>query len=104
MRIDKLLWFLRFAKTRGVAQALAEEGHIRLNGRRVERAHQRVAAGDILVLPSPAGAHVVELLGLPARRGPASEAQSLYRVLDGTGNLSIAAANAYEADEGNPQP
>ncbi|HEX7752612.1 MAG TPA: RNA-binding S4 domain-containing protein [Novosphingobium sp.] len=104
MRIDKLLWFLRFAKTRGIAQTLAEEGHIRLNGRRVERAHQRVAAGDILVLPSHGGARVVELLALPARRGPASEAQSLYRVLDGTANLSIAAANAYEADEGNSQP
>jgi len=39
VRIDKLLWFLRLAKTRGVAQAMAEEGHIRVNGRRVDRAH-----------------------------------------------------------------
>lgn len=104
MRIDKLLWFLRFAKSRVLAQAMAEDGHIRLNGRRVDRAHQKVVAGDVLVVPLPAGVRVVELLALPARRGPASEAQSLYRVLDGAANLSIAAQNAHAADEGNLQP
>jgi hypothetical protein len=38
LRIDKLLWFLRLARTRAGAGLGA--GHIRLNGRRVERAHQ----------------------------------------------------------------
>ncbi|HEX4847769.1 MAG TPA: S4 domain-containing protein, partial [Novosphingobium sp.] len=28
MRIDRLLWFLRLAKTRSLAQALVGEGHI----------------------------------------------------------------------------
>lgn len=82
MRIDKLLWFLRFTKTRGIAQALVGEGHIRLNGRRIERAHQGIGIGDILVLPLPAGVRVIEILMLPDRRGPAPEAQSCYRVLD----------------------
>ncbi len=82
MRIDKALWFLRFAKTRGLAQAMVAEGHIRLNGRRVERAAQGVAAGDVLVLPLPRGVVIVELVALPGRRGPASEAQACYRVLD----------------------
>ena len=50
MRLDKLLWFLRFTKTRPLAQALAEQGHIRLNGRRVERSAQGVQVGDVLVL------------------------------------------------------
>jgi ribosome-associated heat shock protein Hsp15 len=40
LRIDKLLWFLRLARTRALAQDWAQAGHIRLNGRRVERAHQ----------------------------------------------------------------
>lgn len=100
MRIDKLLWFLRFARSRAVAQAMAEEGHIRLNGRRIDRAHQKIAAGDVLVLPLPSGVRVVEILGLPSRRGPAPEAQALYRVLDGAANLSIAAANANHTDKG----
>ena len=82
MRIDKLLWFLRLAKTRPVAQALAEAGHIRLNGRRIDRAHQKVAAGDVLVLPVGPAVRVLRVVVLPTRRGPASEARACYEVLD----------------------
>jgi ribosome-associated heat shock protein Hsp15 len=82
MRIDKLLWFLRFAKSRSIAQAMAARGHIRLNGRRVDRSHQKVTAGDILTIPLGRRVRVIELLALPDRRGPAPEAQSCYRVLD----------------------
>jgi ribosome-associated heat shock protein Hsp15 len=103
MRIDKLLWFLRFCKTRALAQARAEEGHIRLNGRRVERAHQKVAPGDVLVIPSPQGASAIEVLALPSRRGPAAEAQSCYRVLDEAQAFPIAAAQ-IDAAEGDLQP
>ena len=104
MRIDKLLWYLRLAKTRIIAQAMAEEGHIRLNSRRVERAHQNVSAGDVLTLPLPSGVRVIELLALPHRRGPAPEAQSCYRVLDEGGAFPIAAANRNDAAEGDLQP
>ncbi len=104
MRIDKALWYLRFAKTRNIAQAMAQDGHIRLNGRRVERAHQQVTAGDRLVIPLTYGVRVIELLALPARRGPATEAQSCYRVLDEENNFPIAAGNRNEAAEGDLQP
>lgn len=91
MRVDKLLWFLRFAKTRPLARTLAESGHIRLNGRRVERSAQGVAAGDVLVLPLPDGVRVVEILALPVRRGPAPEARACYRALDAGPAIPIAA-------------
>ena len=91
MRIDKLLWFLRLARTRSAAQALVGAGHVRLNGRRVERLAQDVAVGDVLVLPLPRGVAVIELLALPPRRGPASEAQSHYRTLDEPGAVPLAA-------------
>lgn len=104
MRIDKLLWFLRFAKTRGIAQAWATEGHIRLNGRRVERSHQKVATGDVLTLPEPRGVRVVQIVQLPLRRGPATEAQECYRVLDETRHYPIAAARHNDAEEGSLQP
>ena len=81
MRIDKLLWFLRFTKTRALAQALVETGTIRRNGQRVERAHQAISPGDVLALPLPGGVRVVEIVALPARRGPASEAQGCYKLL-----------------------
>jgi len=82
MRIDKLLWYLRFAKSRSLAQAMVAEGHIRLNSRRIERAHHKVACGDIMVLPLPSGVQIVEIMTLPLRRGPAEEARECYRVLD----------------------
>ncbi|AIT80361.1 RNA-binding S4 domain-containing protein [Novosphingobium pentaromativorans] len=97
MRIDKLIWFLRLAKTRTIAQTMAEEGHMRLNGRRVERAHQKVSQGDILTLATPSGVRVIEIVTLPIRRGPAPEAQACYRVLDGGADNPIAAAFRNEA-------
>lgn len=91
MRIDKLLWFLRFAKTRPLAQAIAESGHLRRNGQRVTRASCQVAPGDCLVIPLANAVRVIELVALPVRRGPASEAQSCYRLLDAPPALTIAA-------------
>ena len=106
MRIDKLLWFLRLAKTRTIAQGLAEEGHMRLNGRRVDRAHLKVGCGDVLVIPLPGGVRVIEVLALPVRRGPAAEAQACYRVLDENRAYLIAAPfEPYNhAAEGDLQP
>ena len=104
MRIDKLLWFPRLAKTRGIAQHLVEAGHLRLNGRRVERAHQKVGAGDVLTVPLGPRIRIVEVLSLPERRGPAPEAQSCYRVLDELPPLPLAAPVNHNAAEGDLQP
>jgi len=104
IRIDKLLWYLRLARTRSLAQAIVVEGHIRLNGRRVERVAHPVAVGDILVLPLRQGVLAMELAALPTRRGPPPEAQACYRVLD-EGRLNPIAALANEfPTEGDPPP
>lgn len=92
MRIDKLLWFLRFAASRSLAHDWVLDGHIRLNGRRVERASAAIKPGDILTLPLPRRVAVIEILALPARRGPATEAQACYRTLDDPAANPIAAA------------
>lgn len=104
MRIDKLLWYLRLAKTRSAAQAMAEAGHMRLNGRRIERAHTGAAVGDVVILVHGGAVRVIELLALPTRRGPAPEAQSCYRVLDAPADLPLAAAIANHAAKGDLQP
>ena len=103
MRIDKLLWFLRFARTRALAQHWVLEGHIRLNGRRVEKPGAAVGPGDTLVLPLPQGVRVIEVLALPARRGPAQEARLCYRALDASGENPIA-AQASQSPEGTRLP
>lgn len=82
LRIDKLLWFLRFAKSRSLAQAIVAQGHLRLNGDRVTRCAAGVAIGDRLVLAIGAQVRVIEIVALPVRRGPASEALACYRMLD----------------------
>ena len=94
MRLDKLLYCLRFAKTRGAAQRWIGEGHIRLNGQRVTGNDRDVAPGDVLTLPLARKVLVIELLALPARRGPAKEAQACYRPLDAGGAKRIAGQNA----------
>ncbi|WEK45510.1 MAG: S4 domain-containing protein [Candidatus Andeanibacterium colombiense] len=86
MRIDRLLWFLRFAKSRGLVQKWVGEGHMRRNGSRVVDKDQPVSVGDVLTLPLKSRVLVIEILALPARRGPAEEARSCYRELDASGS------------------
>ena len=83
MRIDKLVWFLRFAASRNIARQWIEQGHFRLNRRRIDKAGSAVKPGDVLTLPLLSQVLVIELLTLPERRGPSAEAQACYRVLDG---------------------
>ncbi|KTE25904.1 MULTISPECIES: RNA-binding S4 domain-containing protein [unclassified Sphingopyxis] len=82
IRLDKLLWYLRFARSRSIAQAMVTAGHIRLDGRRITRPSAAVHAGATLVLPVGERIEVIRLLTLPGRRGPAPEAQACYIRLD----------------------
>lgn len=91
-RIDRFLWFARLAGDRSAAQALAERGIVRLNGRRVERAHSPVRRGDLLTLPVGDSVRVIRILELPVRRGPTTEAETLYeRIKPGDPNLGYQA-------------
>ena len=103
MRIDKLLWQLRLTKTRALAQTLVATGYVRRNGTRVIRASQDVAQGDTLTVPLPAGVRVIEVIALPARRGPAAEAQACYRTLDRADESAIAPREPPPPGRGHPQ-
>jgi len=78
LRVDKFLWFARIVKTRALAQAMAEEGRIRLAGRVVDRAHAPVRVGDVLSFAMRGTVRVVRIETLPIRRGPPAEARMLY--------------------------
>lgn len=78
LRLDKFLWFARIVKTRALAQAMAEEGRIRLAGRVVDRAHAPVRVGDVLSFAIRGTVRVVRIEALPKRRGPPAEARALY--------------------------
>ena len=94
MRLDRLLFTLRFAKSRTLAQRWIAEGHIRRNGERVLRQDLDVARGDVLTLPLRSRVLVIEMLALPARRGPPGEARACYRALDAGGANGIAGDTA----------
>jgi ribosome-associated heat shock protein Hsp15 len=78
LRIDKWLWCARFFKTRSVAQAAVEGGHVQLGGERV-KASRSVKVGDRLTIMRERERYVVDVLSIPGRRGPASEARQHYR-------------------------
>ncbi len=84
IRLDTWLWQARFVKTRALAAGLVEAGHLRLNGARCGKPGHVLRVGDVLTFPLGARVHVVRVLALGDRRGPAMEAQGLYAELDGS--------------------
>ena len=82
IRIDKWLWHARFCKTRAIAQEKAVQGHIRLNGQRVEKASAGVKVGDVMTIPAGGRVIALKVVGLGERRGPAPEARTLYEVIE----------------------
>ena len=81
MRIDRFLWFVRLAKTRSDAQAIAEKGRLRIDGRAIDRAHCPVRIGNVLTFAANDRVRVIRVEALPTRRGPAPEAQACYQDL-----------------------
>lgn len=72
------LWYARLARTRSAAQDLARAGLIRLDGRRIDRAHAAVRVGSVIALVQAGRVRVLRVTALPARRGPPAEAHALY--------------------------
>jgi ribosome-associated heat shock protein Hsp15 len=77
-RLDKWLWFARFAKTRKLAAKLVTDGFVRLNGQRVDNPAKALALGDHLTVALPRTTAVVRVESLGQRRGPALAARELY--------------------------
>jgi ribosome-associated heat shock protein Hsp15 len=78
LRIDKWLWAARFFKTRSLAADAVEGGKVTMNEARLKPA-KAVAVGDVLEIRVGKFRYEVEVLALSGKRGPAPEAQKLYR-------------------------
>ena len=81
MRVDRFLFFIRLAKSRTLAQAIVEEGYVRIDGRRVGKPSEEVRVGSVVALPLRGRVRILKVLSLPARRGPAAEARLCYEEL-----------------------
>ena len=81
IRLDKWLWYARFFKTRSLATAQCQAGRVRIDGAVVTKPHAAVRPNQVLTIVQAQQVRVVRVVGLGARRGPASEAQTLYEDL-----------------------
>jgi ribosome-associated heat shock protein Hsp15 len=77
LRVDKWLWCARFYKSRGLAQQAVEGGHVQVNGERV-KASRLVRVGDRLRITREQERFEVDVVAIPSRRGPATEARQHY--------------------------
>lgn len=78
LRLDVWLWAARFFKTRGLAREAIEAGRVEINGARCKPA-KAVHVDDRLEIGCAQERMEIIVLALSPRRGPASEAQLLYR-------------------------
>lgn len=105
LRIDQWLCFARIAKSRTLAQALIERGKVRLNRSRIDKTSQPVRSGDVITISLGPRVRVLQVSALGKRRGPASEAATLYVELTpaagGTKPVIVAAENRG-SDRSNP--
>jgi ribosome-associated heat shock protein Hsp15 len=80
-RIDRWLWHARVVRTRSAAAALAESGHVRLNGERVTASSRAVKVGDVLTVALTGAVKILKIDGLSERRGGSGDARRLYEDL-----------------------
>ena len=81
MRIDRYLHCIRLVKSRTLAQGLIDTGHVRIDGKRIEKPSEPVKVGSTIALPLPDKVRIFRVLILPDRRGPAAEARACYEEL-----------------------
>ena len=78
LRLDKWLFHARLFRSRGLAAERIEGGGVRLNGQPCRKPGRSVKPGDRLVVSAHGQVRSLTVLALGTRRGPASEAQTLY--------------------------
>lgn len=82
LRLDRLLVFLRFARTRSVARAMIESGQMRLNSQRVTKISREVVIGDVITLALRGEICVARVERLPSRRlSPAEASRAWSRII-----------------------
>jgi len=88
-RADVWLWRARFFKTRSMAARFLEDGRVRLTrtgqeAHRLDKPARPIKVGDQLVFALGGRLFAIVVEGLGDRRGPATEARTLYSTLDET--------------------
>ncbi len=88
-RVDVWLWRARFFKTRSLAARIVEDGGVRLmrGAARtpLDKPSRPIRCGDVLAFAQGPRWLAVKVEALGVRRGPATEARTLYSLIDEPG-------------------
>ncbi len=74
IRLDQLLYYLRFFKTRGIAANAIEKGTCKVNSFLVKKKNKVINVGDIVDIKNEKVTKQIKILKIPLRRGPFKEA------------------------------
>jgi ribosome-associated heat shock protein Hsp15 len=81
LRVDKWFWQARFFKTRRLSSQTVRAGHVRINGLKVLKPATGLKLGDVLTFVQGRDVRLIKVIAFGTRRGPASEAKTLYEDL-----------------------
>ena len=106
IRLDTWLWYARFYKSRSLSSKAILSGKLRVNANKIIKPASKVKINDILTINHVNMVRVIQVQSLGSRRGPASEAQQLYKDLSGdiTGASNIKHVSEKPKKETNKRP
>lgn len=103
VRLDSWLWAARFFKTRSLAKHAVEGGKIQIDGHKAKPG-KTVAPGMMLEITKESQSFEVEVLDVAAKRGPASQAEQLYRETEASRQRRAEAAENRRVAGTRPAP
>ena len=81
IRLDTWLWYARFYKSRSLSSKVILSGKVRVNSNKIIKPASKVKINDVLTINHVNTVRIIQIQSIGARRGPASEAQALYKDL-----------------------
>ena len=81
IRLDTWLWYARFYKSRGLSSKAILSGKVRVNSNKIIKPASKVKINDVLTINHVNTVRIIQIQSIGARRGPATEAQTLYNDL-----------------------
>ncbi|MDG2247525.1 MAG: RNA-binding S4 domain-containing protein [Paracoccaceae bacterium] len=106
IRLDTWLWYARFYKSRSLSSKAILNGKLRINSNKITKPATKVKTNDVLTLNYVNEIRIIQIQSLGSRRGPASEAQSLYIDLteDRIGSSNVKSKIEKSKKDSNKRP
>ena len=106
IRLDTWLWYARFYKSRSLSSKAILSGKLRINSNKITKPATKVKTNDVLTLNYVNEIRIIQIQSLGSRRGPASEAQSLYIDLteDRIGSSNVKSKIEKSKQDSNKRP